>query len=653
MHRHKSLCSGIFVCSVLFCGLACAQTTIHVPRDQPTIQAGINTAMNGDTVLVADGHYHEHINFNGKNITVISVKGPAATIIDGDAGTGAVVRFVTGEGRAAVLHGFTIEHGSATSANAGGIAVSSASPTITGNLITQNIGDNEGGGINVAFGGPVIDSNTVSLNTVASFGGTEGAGISVRGTPTPPLAQITNNIVTGNFGIGFGGGIGLFGAGPVTVQNNVIAGNRAQSEGGGIDVVNNGGAIIVQNLITGNSAPNGAGIYILEPNGSAGHMVINNTVAGNNATTNAAVVVDGTNANAVIENNIIVTAGSENGLLCNPNFHDGPPIVHFNDAFSSQGVAKAYAGDCTGFSGTNGNISADPLFVSSSNFHLLENSPAIDAGDNSAPNLPAQDFDGNPRIVDGNFTGTPIVDMGAYEFQVYTMSAAQPATVTMVNGAVSLPITFQLGITGKTPITVALACSGVPPSITCSFSPSTSITLHAGAPQTITMYIVTQAATVPGSYSVTLTASATGFSHTRTQTIGLTVNAGVGTTDLSVAATHTPDPVRIGGPLTVTFTIGNTGQDATGVTFNAFVDRAISLSALPSQGSCTTGASVHCDLGTLLNSGNATVTVTVTPGFVRSVTATGIVSSDLSDSDPSNDIQSTTGQVRLRPRARK
>ncbi len=43
-------------------------------------------------------------------------------------------------------------------------------------------------------------------------------------------------------------------------------------------------------------------------------------------------------------------------------------------------------------------------------------SPCIDAGDNTATQA-LVDLDGNPRIVDGDGDGTPVVDMGAYEFQ--------------------------------------------------------------------------------------------------------------------------------------------------------------------------------------------------------------------------------------------
>ncbi len=45
---------------------------INVPGDQPTIQAGIDAAFDGDEVVVAEGEYFENINFSGKAITVRS-----------------------------------------------------------------------------------------------------------------------------------------------------------------------------------------------------------------------------------------------------------------------------------------------------------------------------------------------------------------------------------------------------------------------------------------------------------------------------------------------------------------------------------------------------------------------------------------------------
>lgn len=61
------------------------------------------------------------------------------------------------------------------------------------------------------------------------------------------------------------------------------------------------------------------------------------------------------------------------------------------------------------------NIIQDPYFVDG--YHLYDSSACIDAGDNNAPALPATDFDGNPRVVDGDENGSSFVDMGAYEYQ--------------------------------------------------------------------------------------------------------------------------------------------------------------------------------------------------------------------------------------------
>ena len=50
--------------------------------------------------------------------------------------------------------------------------------------------------------------------------------------------------------------------------------------------------------------------------------------------------------------------------------------------------------------GTSGNIRSDPLFVNpqGGDFHLQIRSPCIDAGTDTASDLPDSDFDGEPRI---------------------------------------------------------------------------------------------------------------------------------------------------------------------------------------------------------------------------------------------------------------
>ncbi len=67
--------------AVLGIAISVSATTIHVPADQPTIQAGINAASNGDTVLVAPGTYYENVDSVGKPVVLLSSDGAAVTTI--------------------------------------------------------------------------------------------------------------------------------------------------------------------------------------------------------------------------------------------------------------------------------------------------------------------------------------------------------------------------------------------------------------------------------------------------------------------------------------------------------------------------------------------------------------------------------------------
>jgi hypothetical protein len=162
-----------------FSGLAFAGTIVRVPADQPKIQAGINAAVNGDTVLVSPGTYYENINFSGKNITVISASGPGVTTIDGQQ-TGPSVTFASGETLNAVLSGFTVRNGNPN------VSISNASATIRGNVIGGTAAFYVDG-IDIYSGGAVIQSNLIVGNGNAIYTNSD-TGVKILGN-----AVVRNN----------------------------------------------------------------------------------------------------------------------------------------------------------------------------------------------------------------------------------------------------------------------------------------------------------------------------------------------------------------------------------------------------------------------------------------------------------------------------
>ena len=232
--RNRCIPAFQVICFVMAVSVGPAQADIiHVPADQPTIQAGIDAASNGDTVLVADGTYtgpgNRDIDFLGKAITVRSEYGPGNCIIDAEGSETDQRRcfiFQNSEGRDSVLQGFTIRGGDMGDWEFGGGIRVGGSPTIIGNVITANRAY-IGGGIHTSGGSPLIAGNLITGNLALDYIDDIGAGGSIccwEGT-----AEICGNIIQGNTSAIIGGGIWLA-AGNPQVVNNLIVGNLIQQE---------------------------------------------------------------------------------------------------------------------------------------------------------------------------------------------------------------------------------------------------------------------------------------------------------------------------------------------------------------------------------------------------------------------------------------
>jgi parallel beta-helix repeat protein len=429
---------------------AVASATIHVPADQPTIQAAIDAATDGDTVLVADGTYTENINFEGKAITVTSVNGSKVTTIDGGK-LNVVVAFVTKEGAGSVLNGFTITNGlagdqSPSFGEGGGIFIeNTASPIITNNVITAN-GACDGAGIAVAFAGPLIQGNTITNNFQAGCsGGIGGGGISIRGesSGTRVIGNVIANNLMANGSIN-GGGLLLSAVGSPLIQNNTISNNNQF----GITMINSSAPHLVQNLIIHNTG--GGLIYFAS---GTGMTITNNTFADNDAQTaffaqsTASVIAGILPPDVVIQNNLLIAKQGQTAIFCAFPL-SSTAVFSANNIFSDGGLAFDPGCD-TIPTGSNGNISSDPFFVDSlvDNFHLQPLSPGVDTGNNTTPSvLPATDLGGDPRIV--NTT----VDMGTFEFQGSTTSAFSSTSLTYAKqfiGTTSAAQTVTITNTGS------------------------------------------------------------------------------------------------------------------------------------------------------------------------------------------------------------
>jgi len=399
-----------FVCPML----TADGVEIFVPDDYASIQSAINAAAAGDTVIVRPGIWRENIDFLGKAITVTSDRGSDVTVING-LQSGSVVTFQNGENTDSILEGFMIFNGDADLG--GGVLCQQASPTILNNHFTGNHA------INGAAIGCFDSFSVISDNTIESNQANRGAGIYCQ----KGAVLISNNLITSNTAEHSGGAISCHEAADATVTGNRIAANNAY-RGAGIDSFRSS-PIVAGNMIFRNTASHrGGGMCCRE---STAPALVNNTLFANTALEGGGLCVNNKCSVSVI-NTIFWNNTATEGV----QIHIGNDYLPYQNSLTikhslvedrQNGIFIGHG--CTVYAGP-GMIDSDPHFVEPviDDLHLAYTSPCKDSGDKDAVGLPQEDFEGDPRIADGE------VDIGADEFHrhLYYTGPVVPGDQVMI-----------------------------------------------------------------------------------------------------------------------------------------------------------------------------------------------------------------------------
>jgi hypothetical protein len=367
MERRTRLSKTLFCLFVIvpafWASTALGAMEINVTPDNPDIQAAIDAAGSGDTVVVADGTYFGPLSIVAKSLTIKSQHGSdSCAIVIGENQTGTVITFSGSETAGSVLSGFTISGGNGVGYGGGIACLGGSSPTISDCDIENNSSNFGGGGLYIKNSSPTIEECSISNNDGGYFGG----GVYITDSSEPKLLSC---LIVHNSADYYGGGIlsaSTYASSPI-ITNCTLADNRVDnpdySEGGGIFSASSFPRI-TNSILWNNAAASGPEIYLTSYNSNSSPD-------------------DPPSKLAVSYSDV---KGGEKAV-----------VVDNSASYSSTLI----------WDGTN--IDKDPLFVGPDDYHLSPGSPCIDAGTDTV-DLPEFDFEGeDPRILNGK------PDMGADE----------------------------------------------------------------------------------------------------------------------------------------------------------------------------------------------------------------------------------------------
>jgi hypothetical protein len=285
--------------------------------------------------------------------------------------------------------------------------------TISGNGFDSVINNQQYDGIHGKIDGASIYDNIVHDNGTICRAVNECSGI-YYSTASAAVVNIYRNTVYNHPN---GGAIQVRGSS--NIYQNKLYGNS----GSGVDINTNGAInvahVIYYNLIYGNGLIASAaskGIGVVKEAGQMSLTLYNNTIYQNtSAAGGSEVKIDQDLTALTMKNNIINTTATryalsmvtqtaatiDNNLIYKANVKP----VYYNADERTWATWQGYGFDTVG-------VNADPLFISTSDFHLQSTSPAINAGVDVGL---TKDYEGNPVPAKHRAVRKP--DIGAYEYQ--------------------------------------------------------------------------------------------------------------------------------------------------------------------------------------------------------------------------------------------